>query len=97
MGQRGAARAGIPTPEEAKAFAYTEPELDYLAYVRSRSIFGNPYEVRDRLEELGAAYGVDELVCVTITHSVESRQRSYELLAKVFELVPGPGNEASPS
>ena len=85
MGQRGL-RAGIPTPEEAKAFAYTEPERDYLAYVASRSIFGSPSEVRDRLEELGREYGVDEFVCVTIMHSFEARKRSYELLAKVFDI-----------
>ena len=88
MGQRGGERTGIPTPEEALAFKYTEPELDYLSYVRGRSIYGSPHEVRDRLEELGAEYGVDEFVCVTITHSFEARKRSYELLAGVFDLQP---------
>ena len=73
-------------PRRRKAFAYTEPERDYLAYVASRSIFGSPSEVRDRLEELGREYGVDEFVCVTITHSFAARKRSYELLAKVFDI-----------
>ena len=95
MSQRGLVRAGIPSPEEAKAYQYTEPELDYLAYVRSRSIFGSPAEVRDRLEELGTEYGVDEFVCVTITYSFEARKRSYELLADAFDL-PRPAGAAPP-
>ncbi|MBD0258571.1 MAG: LLM class flavin-dependent oxidoreductase, partial [Cytophagales bacterium] len=33
-----------------------------------------------------AAYGVDELVIVTITHDFADRVRSYELLAEAFGL-----------
>jgi len=78
------ARPGVPTPEEAMAIKYTEAELDYLAYVRTRSIHGSPGRVQDRLTELGRSLGVDEFVTVTITHSHEARLRSYELLAGAF-------------
>lgn len=81
-GQRG----GIPSPEEAKAFAYTEPELDHIAYMRSQSIYGTPGHVRDRLEALAAEYAVEELLLVTITHDFAARCRSYELLAREFGL-----------
>lgn len=84
-GARVAARsnrgAGIPSPEEAKAFAYTEPELDYIAYLRQQWIHGSPAHVRDRLESLGTTYGTNEFVVVTITYEFEARKRSYELLA----------------
>ena len=79
-------RAGIPSPEEAMAFAYTEPERDYLAHLRQTSIWGSPGRVRDRMETLAADYGVDELVVVTITYDFEARVRSYELLADAFGL-----------
>jgi alkanesulfonate monooxygenase SsuD/methylene tetrahydromethanopterin reductase-like flavin-dependent oxidoreductase (luciferase family) len=79
-------REGIPPPEEALAFEFTPQERDYLEYVKSRSIYGSPRTVRRRLEELGAAYGVEEFVVVTIVHDFEDRKRSYALLAKEFGL-----------
>jgi luciferase family oxidoreductase group 1 len=77
---------GIPSPEEAVAFPYTEPERDYIAFMRTRSIFGSPGVVRERLLELGEQYGVDEFVVVTITYDFAARLRSYELLAEEFGL-----------
>ncbi len=77
-------RAGILSPAEAMAFPYTEAELDYIAFMRRRSIYGSPGEVQDRLLELGEEYGVDEFVVVTITYDFAARVRSYELLADSF-------------
>lgn len=85
MAQKGD-RGGIPTPEEALAFAYTPEERDYLLYVKSRSIFGDPEQVRGRLVQLASEYGVEEVVAVTITHDFAARVRSYELLAGAFGL-----------
>ena len=79
-------RKGIPSPEEAMAFAYTEPERDYLAHLRQTSIWGSPGRVKDRMEALAAEYGADELVVVTITYDFAARVRSYELLADAFGL-----------
>jgi alkanesulfonate monooxygenase SsuD/methylene tetrahydromethanopterin reductase-like flavin-dependent oxidoreductase (luciferase family) len=42
--------------------------------------------VREQLEAMARAYGVDELVIVTITHDFKARVRSYELLADAFGL-----------
>jgi alkanesulfonate monooxygenase SsuD/methylene tetrahydromethanopterin reductase-like flavin-dependent oxidoreductase (luciferase family) len=73
---------------------FTEPELDYIAHLRRRSIYGSPSEVRDRLEELSAEYDVDEFIVVTITYDFAKRVRSYELLAEEFgitALPKGPG------
>jgi luciferase family oxidoreductase group 1 len=81
-------RSGIPSPEEAMAFAYTEPERDYLAHLRQTSIWGSPRRVKDRMETLAAEYGADELVVVTITYGFAARVRSYELLADAFGLTP---------
>lgn len=75
-----------PSVEEAEAYPYTEPEREIIRHTRRRTIAGAPEQVRERLLALGAAYGVDELVIVTITEDVKSRLRSYELLADVFGL-----------
>ena len=88
MGQRGMRGDGIPSPEEAMAFEYTAPERDYLEFAKSRSIYGSPARVADRLAQLGEAFGVDELIVVTITHDFRARVRSYELLADAFGVQP---------
>ena len=81
--------AGLPTVEESLAFEYTEREREYLEYLKRTSIYGTPAQVRDRLEELSASYGVDEFVAVTITYDYEARLRSYELLAAEVGLEEG--------
>lgn len=78
--------APFPSVEEAQAYPYTPRERAIVEYNRQRTIAGAPEQVRDRLLALGAAYGVDEFVIVTITHDVKARLRSYELLADVFDL-----------
>ena len=85
QGNRGV-RGGIPSVEEALSFPYTQPELDYLAYMQGRSIHGSPTRVRERLEELAHLYDVDEFIVLTITHNFAARIHSYELLSQAFEL-----------
>ena len=75
-----------PSVEEAEAHLYTPRELAIIEHARDRTIAGTPERVRDRLLALGAEYGVDEYVVVTITHDFQARLRSYELLARAFEL-----------
>ena len=86
---RGQQGGGVITPEEAMALDYTEPELDYLAYLRQTYIHGSPGTVRARLEDLASEYGAEELVLVTITYDFEARKESYRLLAKEFGLQAG--------
>lgn len=86
---RGQQGSGVLTPEEAMALGFTEPELDYLAYLQQTYIHGDPGTVRGRLEDLAATYGTEELVLVTITYDVEASKQSYRLLAAEFGLAPG--------
>jgi luciferase family oxidoreductase group 1 len=85
---------GIPSPEEAKAFKYTEPELDYIAHMRTRSIHGSPGHVKDRILETCESFGAEEAIIVTITYDFEARKRSYTLIAHEFGLEPHPGSTA---
>jgi alkanesulfonate monooxygenase SsuD/methylene tetrahydromethanopterin reductase-like flavin-dependent oxidoreductase (luciferase family) len=84
-------RAGVPPYEDAAAQDYSDAELARIQYNRQRTVAGTPEQVKAKLTELAAAYNVDELVIVTITHDFADRLRSYELLAQVFEL-PAPGS-----
>jgi len=78
-----------PTPEQADSAVYSERDRAILAYNQGRTIAGTPEQVREHLEALGKLYGIDEFVVVTICHDFKARLRSYELLAKVFDLAPG--------
>ena len=76
----------IPTLEEAEAQRYTEHERAYIRSQRARAIIGDPREVKQRLLQLREQFDADELMLLTITGDYASRLRSYELLAREFEL-----------
>jgi len=76
----------IPTMEEAAAQRYSERELAYIRSQRARAVIGDPRQVRQRLLELREQFDADELMILTITGDYASRLRSYELLAREFEL-----------
>ncbi len=89
IGNRGVGGgSGVMAPEEAMSFAFTEPERDYIEFMKTRSVHGGPAKVKRMLLELTERFNVDEVVAVTITYDFEARKRSYELLAEAFALTP---------
>jgi luciferase family oxidoreductase group 1 len=82
----------VPSVAEAEAYAYTDAERARIAFNRRRQVVGTPAQAKAKLLALGEAYGVDELVVVTICHDFAARLRSYELLAEAFALQPAFGS-----
>lgn len=78
------ARTGMLPYEQIKDQKFTDEELDRIEYNRHRMLSGTPEQLKPKLEELAASYGVDEIVAVTITYDFADRLRSYELLAQIF-------------
>ncbi len=78
--------SGFAPYEEVKDYVYSAAELARIQYNRQRVISGTPEQVKEKVENLAAQYGVDEVIAVTITHSFADRIRSYELLAEVFAI-----------
>ncbi len=78
--------APIPTRAEAEAREYSAQERAYIAQQRVRTVIGDPEAVRRQLEDLRERYAADEIMLLTITGDYPSRLRSYELVAKTFEL-----------
>ena len=76
----------IPVPPVGQALRFLEHEGRGPGRGGRRMVLGAPETVRERLEEVAAAYGAAELIVVTITHDPEARRRSYELIAGAFEL-----------
>lgn len=72
---------GIPTIEEAKNYPYTEEERASITKAKRKMIIGDPQEVKRGLREIQKLYNVNELMIVTITHRLEAKLKSYELIA----------------
>ena len=90
----GADRGPLLPPEEAAARPLTDLERSKIAQGREAMVVGGPQRARDRLTELAGAFGVEELLVVTICHDPAARLRSYELLAEAFGL-EGTGSVSS--
>ncbi|MEW2416730.1 LLM class flavin-dependent oxidoreductase [Streptomyces sp. NPDC046866] len=75
----------FPTPDEARAHAWTEGDRALVADRVDTQFVGSPGRVADQLEQLQEATGADELVITTITHDHADRVRSYRLLAQEWQ------------
>jgi luciferase family oxidoreductase group 1 len=77
----------VPDPGRALAFLRSEPPHGD-GFAGRRVVVGPPGSVRQRLQQIAAEYGADELVILTMTHDHAARRRSYELLAGEYGLQP---------
>jgi alkanesulfonate monooxygenase SsuD/methylene tetrahydromethanopterin reductase-like flavin-dependent oxidoreductase (luciferase family) len=81
----GAGAIEFPTPAEAAALEWTDEDRELVRDRVETQLVGSPATVVERLEQLRAATGADELAITTITHEHADRVRSYELLAKAWD------------
>jgi luciferase family oxidoreductase group 1 len=79
-----------PTPEEAAEYRFTPHEREIVKSWTSSHVVGAPGTVRDRLDQLVADTGVDELMVTTMAHHHDHRVASYRLLADAWGLSPLP-------
>ncbi|HWV57363.1 MAG TPA: LLM class flavin-dependent oxidoreductase [Longimicrobiales bacterium] len=76
--------APLPSPEEARAHAYSPVEWRVVRENRARLIAGSPATVRERIEQLVKEHGPDEVMVSCMVHGHAERLRSYELVARAF-------------
>lgn len=76
----------LPTYEEIAEMEYMPDEQLRINFNRGRMICGTPKQMRQQIEQLTAAYNVDEIVLCTIAENAEHRFNSFRLLAKEFAL-----------
>ena len=81
-------RDALVPPEEAAAYAYSEMQQAKVESMRRKAFVGTAEQVQAQLTALATRLQLDELVVVTWTYDPAPRHRSYELLAKAFELTP---------
>lgn len=80
----GTERGSLLSPEDAAARPLTELEEAKVVQSRAARIVGGPARVRDELRALAEAYGVEELMLVTVCHDAGARRRSCELVAEAL-------------
>jgi len=76
----------LASPEEADAYDYSPLDRERIVHNRKRLVVGDPQVVRDRLQALIDATDADEVMITTMVHDHGARRRSYELLARMFDL-----------
>lgn len=77
----------IPTPDEALAeLGAARDPLTPSEF--PRYVVGAPDQIAPRLTGIAEQLQIDELMVITVVHDHAARMRSYELLARCFELVP---------
>ncbi|MGQ0698236.1 MAG: LLM class flavin-dependent oxidoreductase [Panacagrimonas sp.] len=76
----------LPSPEEARAYSWSDGELQSLQRTRGPAIVGSPQTVREKLDAMVRETGANELMIVTNIWSHEARLRSYRLVAEAFGL-----------
>lgn len=74
------------SPEEALAHTPDASEREQLEQMRRVAAVGTAGQVAEKLHALADRFELDELVIVTWAHDPAVRSRSYELLARQFEL-----------
>jgi luciferase family oxidoreductase group 1 len=79
-------RMAVPTPEAAAA----DPELPIARMDPTQRIVGAPDDVVAGLEQLAEATRADELMLSTITHGLDDRLRSMELVAQAWARTGAP-------
>jgi luciferase family oxidoreductase group 1 len=72
---------GLPTPEEAAAYEYSDSELRFLHARRPTTAQGSPQTVTRQLADLVTSTGADELMLSTPVYDGDARSRSFELIA----------------
>jgi luciferase family oxidoreductase group 1 len=73
----------LPTVEDAAAYEFTEPELEFVAQRRIGQALGSPQTVRAQLAALIERTGADELMLTNQVYGIKDRMRSYELIAEL--------------
>ena len=81
----GEGAIAFPTPQQARAHAWTDADPALVADRVDTQFVGSPAQVAGQLGQLQEATGADELIITTITHDHADRVRSYQLLAEEWE------------
>ncbi|WP_108396665.1 LLM class flavin-dependent oxidoreductase [Devosia submarina] len=78
----------LTSPEKAMEHQLTPQQQQIIEHQSSLWLVGSPERMAQTIGEKAEACGANEVMITTTVHSYELRRRSYELLAKAFDLSP---------
>jgi luciferase family oxidoreductase group 1 len=76
----------IPSVEKARSYLAERGGPPDMHPAGRRIVTGTPERVRESLEAIAESYETDEIFVVNVMHDHAARRRSYELLARAFNL-----------
>lgn len=76
----------FPSVKEAESYDYNDLDREIIDSNRQRIIVGTPEYVKRNLERFSDLTGANEIMVITMVHDHNLRRRSYELLAKEFNI-----------
>lgn len=76
----------ILSVDEAKKIPLDDGDMQIIRNNRRRTIIGTPEKVKQELMLLKEIYRTDEFMIITNIYDFQAKLRSYELLAKAFDL-----------
>lgn len=82
----GQSTSAPPTLEEARDHVYTREETQVRKENKDKFIIGSPESVKAQLDKLAEESGIDEVMIANMITDKAARHKSYELLAKEFNL-----------
>lgn len=74
----------LPSPEEARAYSYSDIERNAVRENRARHVIGAPETVAARLQDIADRTEANELMIVSNIHDASARLRSYALVAEAM-------------
>lgn len=78
----------LTSPEKAMEHQLTPQQQQIIEHQSSLWLVGSPERMVQTIGEKAEACGADEVMITTTVHSYALRRRSYELIAKAFDLSP---------
>ena len=88
------ARPVYPDLDDVAREQFSDQELALVEDELRRTIVGAPIRLRERLLDLAAEHGVDELVLCSASLNPEVRERTFTLIAQAFQLTGAAGQAA---
>jgi luciferase family oxidoreductase group 1 len=84
--EKGMLSDGLPTPEQALDYPYSEYDRMRIKENRKRMIIGNKEKVKEEILALSTQYETEEIMIVSLIGDMEAKIHSFQLLAQTFGL-----------
>lgn len=75
---------GMPTLERALAYKYSNDEIQIINRNRKRMIVGTPDKIKDEILNMSKIYNTEEFMIINLNTDLESKIKSYKLIAEAF-------------